>query len=295
VWHVRCDSVAQDPALAGKTREHGMQLVRARQVAAYLLFLVILGVAAGASAQGEDTPGEPAQIQPEAGGDPAERPALTLKIEGIESPASMDVALKIVLFMTVVSLAPALLILLTSFTRIVIVLGFLRQAIGANQAPSNQIIIGLALFLTCVIMAPVFHQLNNEAIQPFLNNELTQGEALAKAKLPLKEFMLTQVREKDVALFLDLTGAETPNEPSDLSMLVVIPSFVISELKTAFQMGFILFIPFLIIDMVVASVLMSMGMMMLPPILISLPFKILLFVLVDGWFLVVRSLVTAFQ
>jgi len=272
-----------------------MQRGPARRSVAIGLWLVMWTLAMPVVAQNDSAAAGATSIETQAGGDPSERPALTLKIEGVESPASMDVALKIVLFMTVVSLAPAVLILLTSFTRIVIVLGFLRQAIGANQAPSNQIIIGLALFLTCVIMAPVFHQLNTEAIQPFLNNELTQSEALAKAKEPLKEFMLTQVREKDVALFLDLTGGETPAEPKDLSMLVVVPSFVISELKTAFQMGFILFIPFLIIDMVVASVLMSMGMMMLPPILISLPFKILLFVLVDGWFLVVRSLVTAFQ
>jgi len=190
-------------------------------------------------------------------------PTLSLTLQGIQNPQGMDSALKIVLLMTVLSLAPAFLILLTSFTRIVIVLGFLRQAIGANQAPNNQIIIGLALFLTLVVMSP--------------------------------EFMLGQVREKDVALFLDLTRTEAPDSPADLPMLVVIPSFVLSELKTAFQMGFVLFIPFLIIDMVVASVLMSMGMMMLPPVLISLPFKILLFVLVDGWFLIVKSLVQAFQ
>jgi flagellar biosynthetic protein FliP len=224
-----------------------------------------------------------------------ERPALTLRVEGAESPDTVDTALKIVLLMTVLSLAPALLILLTSFTRIVIVLGFLRQAIGTQQAPNNQIIIGLSLFLTLVVMAPVLERINNEALQPFLNDELTQTEALARVETPLKEFMLRQIREKDVALFLDLTATETPEEPEQLPMLVVIPSFVLGELKTAFQMGFVLFIPFLIIDMVVASVLMSMGMMMLPPVLISLPFKILLFVLVDGWFLVVRSLMQAFQ
>ncbi len=222
-------------------------------------------------------------------------PVMTLTLEGAEGPQSMDSALKIVLLMTVLSLAPAILVLLTSFTRIVIVLGFLRQAIGANQAPNNQIIIGLALFLTLVVMSPVLNQMNVDAVQPFMNEQMSQGEAFAKIQVPLKEFMLSQVREKDVALFLDLTEAEVPDSPADLPMLVVIPSFVLSELKTAFQMGFVLFIPFLIIDMVVASVLMSMGMMMLPPVLISLPFKILLFVLVDGWFLVVKSLVQAFQ
>jgi len=222
-------------------------------------------------------------------------PALTLTLDGAQGPKSMDSALKIVLLMTVLSLAPAFLILLTSFTRIVIVLGFLRQAIGANQAPNNQIIIGLALFLTVVVMSPVLQQMNEEAIQPFLAEEMSQEEAFSKVQVPLKSFMLSQVREKDVALFLDLTATDAPATPEELPMLVVVPSFVLSELKTAFQMGFVLFIPFLIIDMVVASVLMSMGMMMLPPVLISLPFKILLFVLVDGWFLVVKSLVQAFQ
>ena len=222
-------------------------------------------------------------------------PVMTLSLEGADSPEAMDSALKIVLLMTVLSLAPAFLVLLTSFTRIVIVLGFLRQAIGANQAPNNQIIIGLALFLTLVVMSPTLTRMNNDAIQPFMNEEMSQAEAFEKVQIPLKEFMLSQVREKDVALFLDLTNTEAPDTPDDLPMLVVIPSFVLSELKTAFQMGFVLFIPFLIIDMVVASVLMSMGMMMLPPVLISLPFKILLFVLVDGWFLVVKSLVQAFQ
>jgi len=221
--------------------------------------------------------------------------SLTLSLDGVTGPTGMDSALKIVLLMTVLSLAPAFLVLLTSFTRIVIVLGFLRQAIGTNQAPNNQIIIGLALFLTVVIMSPVLHQMNEDALKPFLAEEMGQQEALAKVQAPLKTFMLSQVREKDLGLFLELTDTEAPDTPDGLPMLVVIPAFVISELKTAFQMGFILFIPFLIIDMVVASVLMSMGMMMLPPVLISLPFKILLFVLVDGWYLVVRSLMQAFQ
>jgi flagellar biosynthetic protein FliP len=222
-------------------------------------------------------------------------PTLTLKIEGADGPKSMSSALKIVLLMTILSLAPAILMLVTSFTRIVIVLGFLRQAIGANQAPANQILVGLALFLTMVVMAPTFNRINEEAVQPLLTEQIGQREAFDKAQVPLKEFMLRQVREKDIALFLELTHTPVPDSPEDLPMLVVVPAFVISELKTAFQMGFVLFMPFLIIDMVVASVLMSMGMMMLPPVLISLPFKILLFVLVDGWFLVVKSLVQAFQ
>jgi len=253
----------------------------------FVLSVMLCAPGAVATARAQDT-------DPVEGIDPVS-PVMTLTLEGANGPKSMDSALKIVLLMTVLSLAPAFLVLLTSFTRIVIVLGFLRQAIGANQAPNNQIIIGLALFLTVVVMAPTLHRMNDDAIQPFMNEEMSQGEAFAKVQIPLKEFMLGQVREKDVALFLDLTETEAPDSPEDLPMLVVIPSFVLSELKTAFQMGFVLFIPFLIIDMVVASVLMSMGMMMLPPVLISLPFKILLFVLVDGWFLVVKSLVQAFQ
>ena len=254
--------------------------------------LLLLAGAGNATAQDDPAAGAPDPVIEPA--DPV-APVMTLTLDGPDGPQSMDAALKIVLLMTVLSLAPAFLVLLTSFTRIVIVLGFLRQAIGANQAPNNQIIIGLALFLTLVVMSPTLTRMNNDAIQPFMNEEMSQAEAFEKVQIPLKEFMLSQVREKDVALFLDLTRTEAPNTPEELPMLVVIPSFVLSELKTAFQMGFVLFIPFLIIDMVVASVLMSMGMMMLPPVLISLPFKILLFVLVDGGFLVVKSLVQAFQ
>lgn len=259
-----------------------------------LLLLLVLGavlaaVAAPALAAGPIAPVRPINSSPPAS------PTLTLKLEGPNGPKSMDSALKIVILMTVLSLAPAILMLLTSFTRIVIVLGFLRQAIGANQAPANQILIGLSVFLTMVVMAPTFTRINQDAVQPLLNEQIGQREAFEKAQVPLKEFMLRQVREKDIALFLDLTQTAVPASPEELPMLVVVPAFVIGELKTAFQMGFVLFMPFLIIDMVVASVLMSMGMMMLPPVLISLPFKILLFVLVDGWFLVVKSLVQAFQ
>jgi flagellar biosynthesis protein FliP len=254
-----------------------------------LILGVLLILPGNILAQTEDT------LSGTVGEESAASPSLSLSLDGIDSPQGMSSALKIVLLMTVLSLAPAFLVLLTSFTRIVIVLGFLRQAIGANQAPNNQILIGLAFFLTIVIMSPVLTEMNSTAVQPFLNEEISQNEAFARIQVPLKEFMLGQVREKDIALFLELTNSETPATPDGLSMMVVIPAFVLSELKTAFQMGFVLFIPFLIIDMVVASVLMSMGMMMLPPVLISLPFKLLLFVLVDGWFLVVRSLVQAFQ
>jgi flagellar biosynthetic protein FliP len=260
-----------------------------RQTIATACLVVVLTALCAPAAVGQDA-------APADGTISAESPVLTLELKGGgEGVQGMDSALKIVLLMTVLSLAPALLILLTSFTRIVIVLGFLRQALGANQAPNNQVIIGLALFLTIVVMSPVLHEMNDNALQPFLAEQIDQGEAFTRIQVPLKQFMLSQVREKDVALFLDLTDTVTPETPEELPMLVVIPAFVLSELKTAFQMGFVLFIPFLIIDMVVASVLMSMGMMMLPPVLISLPFKILLFVLVDGWFLIVKSLVQAFQ
>ena len=222
-------------------------------------------------------------------------PALTLSVASAQGPQGLDAALRIVLLMTLISVAPALMVTMTSFTRITIVLGFLRQAMGTTQSPGNQIIIGLSFFLTMVIMAPVLTDINENALQPLLAGEINEQAAMKVAETPIKEFMLGQTREKDIVLFLELTGQEAPETPEELSMLVVVPSFVISELKTAFQMGFVLFIPFLIIDMVVASVLMSMGMMMLPPVLISLPFKILLFVLVDGWWLVVRSLVSAFQ
>jgi flagellar biosynthetic protein FliP len=254
--------------------------------AALLLLLAAAVLAAASPAAAQTAAADTAAAAP---------PALTLSVASAQGPQGLDAALRIVLMLTAISLAPALLVTLTAFTRITIVLGFLRQALGTTQAPANQVIIGLSLFLTLVIMAPVITEVNEQALQPLLAGEIGETEALAAAETPLKTFMLGQTREKDIALFLELTGREAPETPAELSMLVVVPSFVISELKTAFQMGFVLFIPFLIIDMVVASVLMSMGMMMLPPVLISLPFKILLFVLVDGWWLVVRSLVSAFQ
>ena len=258
-------------------------------LALVLAFAMSMGSVQPAWAQIDDIP------MSEIGTEEADNPSLSLSLNGIETPQGMDSALKIVLMMTVLSMAPAFLVLLTSFTRIVIVLGFLRQAMGANQAPNNQILISLAFFLTIVVMSPVLNEMNTTAVQPLLNEEISQEEALTRIQVPLKDFMLGQVREKDIALFLELTNTETPASPQELPMMVVVPSFVLSELKTAFTMGFVLFIPFLIIDMVVASVLMSMGMMMLPPVLISLPFKLLLFVLVDGWFLVVQSLVQSFQ
>ena len=182
----------------------------------------------------------------------------------------------------------------TSFTRIVVVLSFLRSAMGTQQAPSNQIVVGLSLFLTFFIMAPVWQQVNTQALQPYKAQTITQEEAIKRGVAPIRKFMLSQVREKDLALFLSLSKLPRPKNSDDIPTLTLIPAYVVSELKTAFQIGFLVYIPFLVLDMVVASVLMSMGMMMLPPVMISLPFKILLFVLVDGWGLIIGSLVKSF-
>jgi flagellar biosynthetic protein FliP len=204
-------------------------------------------------------------------------------------------ALTLLLLITVLSLAPAILIMMTSFTRIVIVLGFVRTSLGTQQTPPNQVLIGLALFLTLFVMAPTLSKVNDEAVQPYLKGEISQTEALERAAVPMKEFMYKHTREKDLLLFMNYTQTEKPATYRDIPLTVLIPAFALSELKTAFQMGFMIFIPFLVIDMVVSSTLMAMGMMMLPPVMISLPFKILLFVLVDGWYLVVKSLLSSFQ
>ena len=197
--------------------------------------------------------------------------------------------------LTVLALAPAFLIMVTSFTRTIVVLSLVRNAIGVPQLPPNQVLLGLALFLTIFVMAPTFEEINETALQPYFREELSQGEAFKIGQEPLREFMFKQTREQDLGLFVKLSGMERPGTPADVPTHVLIPAFIISELKTAFQMGFIAFVPFLIIDIVVSSALLSMGMMMLPPVLISLPFKILLFVLVDGWFLIVGSLAGSFS
>ncbi|MED3623987.1 flagellar type III secretion system pore protein FliP [Neobacillus thermocopriae] len=202
--------------------------------------------------------------------------------------------MRIILLITILSIAPAILILMTCFTRIIVVLGFVRNALGTQQIPPNQVLIGLALFMTFFIMAPTFSEMNQTALKPFLAGELTQEEAFKQASIPLKEFMAKHTRQKDLALFLDYAKLEKPKEMNDIPLKALVPAFAISELKTAFQMGFMIFIPFLVIDMIVSSVLMSMGMMMLPPVMISLPFKILLFILVDGWHLIVESLLRSF-
>lgn len=204
-------------------------------------------------------------------------------------------AIQLLILFTILSLAPSILIMMTSFTRIIIVLSFLRNAIGTQQTPPNQVLIGIALFLTFFLMAPIATQINEEAVQPYLAEEISQEDALDIAMSPIREFMFRQTKEKDVALFLRIAKIDNVNSIEDIPTRVLIPSFIISELKTAFQIGFILFIPFLVIDMVVASTLMSMGMMMLPPVMISLPFKLLLFIMVDGWNLIIGQIVSSFK
>ncbi len=202
---------------------------------------------------------------------------------------------QLLVLLTVLSLAPALLVMVTSFTRIVIVLSLVRNAVGVPQLPPNQVLIGIAFLLTVFVMAPVWKTVNEHALQPYLAGELDQGAAITQAEGPIREFMLAQTREADLELFVGLSSEERPQTVVDVPTYVVIPSFLLSELKTAFQMGFIVFVPFLIIDIVVSAALLSMGMMMLPPAVVSLPFKILLFVLVDGWGLIIGSLVSSFS
>jgi flagellar biosynthesis protein FliP len=229
-----------------------------------------------------------------AGAEPLALPTVSVGMGKVSKPADVAVVLQIFFLMTVISLAPSLLMMTTSFTRIVVVLSFLRSAMGTQQAPSNQIVVGLSLFLTFFIMAPVWQQINTQALQPYKAQTITQEEAFKRGVAPVRKFMLSQVREKDLALFISLSKLPRPRNADDIPTMTLIPAYVVSELKTAFQIGFLIFIPFLVLDMVVASVLMSMGMMMLPPVMISLPFKILLFVLVDGWGLVIGSLVKSF-
>lgn len=222
-------------------------------------------------------------------------PGIDLNVQPTDEPAQVVNTVKILLLLTLLSLVPAILLMMTSFTRIIVVLSLLRSAVGTQQTPPNQVLIGLALFLTIFIMAPVARQVNEQAIQPYLADQISQQQAWDNAYAPLRKFMLRQTREKDLALFVKLSGREKPRNEQDVPAGVLIPAFVISELKTAFQIGFMIYVPFLVIDMVVASTLMSMGMFMLPPVMISLPFKILLFVMVDGWYLVVKTLVESFQ
>ncbi|MCG1028713.1 flagellar type III secretion system pore protein FliP [Virgibacillus halodenitrificans] len=209
-------------------------------------------------------------------------------------PSNVATSVKLILLFTILSLAPGILILMTSFTRIIIVLSFVRTSLATQQMPPNQVLIGIALFLTFFIMAPVFNEVYDEALQPLFDEEISLEQAYEEASLPLKEFMAKHTRQKDLSLFMNYSQLEKPENIQDIPLTTLVPAFAISELKTAFQMGFMIFVPFLIIDMAVASVLMSMGMMMLPPVMISLPFKILLFVLVDGWYLITHALLDSF-
>ncbi|MEW9682225.1 flagellar type III secretion system pore protein FliP [Pseudomonas sp. TE50-2] len=225
--------------------------------------------------------------------DPLSIPAITLS-SGADGQQEYSVSLQILLIMTALSFIPAFVILMTSFTRIIIVFSILRQALGLQQTPSNQVLTGMALFLTMFIMAPVFERVNKDALQPYLAEQLTAQQAIDKAQGPLKDFMLAQTRQSDLDLFMRLSKRTDIAGPDQVPLTILVPAFVTSELKTAFQIGFMIFIPFLIIDMVVASVLMAMGMMMLSPLIISLPFKIMLFVLVDGWALIMGTLAGSF-
>jgi flagellar biosynthetic protein FliP len=219
------------------------------------------------------------------------RSTVDLKVDGV---GSVSAPLQLVLLLTLLSFLPAILVTMTSFTRIVIVFHFLRQAIGTQEVPSNQILVGLALFLTLFIMSPVAERINAQAVQPAVAGSIDMGEAMTRAAPPLREFMLKQTRETDLALFVEAAKADRPATQADLPMKVVIPAYVISEIKTGFQMGFFLFVPFILIDLVVSTTLLSMGMLQLPPAMIALPFKLLLFVMIDGWALVVGSLVKSF-
>ena len=263
----------------------------------HIVFLVLclLG-SVSASAQNDPQPPAPLSTTAAVGGQLPAIPGLPAMTVKTNADGSQDytVTLQILALMTMLTFLPALLMMMTSFTRIIIVFSILRQALGLQQSPSNQILIGLALFLTFFIMQPVINQVNETALQPYINQQITAQEALANTAGPFHGFMLSQTRESDIALFVGIAGIEPIVTPADTPFSILVPAFIISELKTAFQIGFIIFIPFLVIDIVVSSVLMAMGMMMLSPLIISLPFKIMLFVLVDGWAMIVGTLAASF-
>jgi flagellar biosynthetic protein FliP len=222
-------------------------------------------------------------------------PSLSLSLSSTQAePQKVAVALEIMALLTVLSLAPAIILTVTSFTRIIIVFHFLRQAMGTQQMPPNQVLAALAIFMTVVIMMPTGRAINDAALQPYLKEEIAYDVALTRAETPLRTFLFKHTREKDLSVFFSITGLERPQTKDDVPTMILVPAYVISELKTGFQIGFLIYIPFLILDMVVASILLSMGMMMLPPVMVSLPFKILLFVMVDGWNLIIGSLVNSF-
>lgn len=222
-------------------------------------------------------------------------PKITLSVTDPQRPQDVALSLQILFLITILALAPSILIMMTSFVRIIVVFSFLRRALGTQTMPPDQVLVGLALFMTVFIMMPTFTAINDNALQPYLTEKITFQEAVKKAETPIRTFMLRQVAEKDIALFVRLSKRPSPHTVDDLTLDVIIPAFVTSELRTAFVIGFVLYIPFLVVDMIVASVLLSMGMMMLPPIMVSMPLKIILFVLVDGWDLIVRQLVLSFR
>ena len=242
---------------------------------AIILLLVILAASAA-----------PAQPQPG---------SLGALLPSTDKPQELAAALKLLIGLSVLSLAPALLIMLTSFTRITIILSFLRSALGTQQTPPNAVLIGLALFLTFFIMYPVFDQVNTQALKPYLSGKLDYNAAASRAAVPVRDFLLRQTRDKDLGLFITLSKSPHPKQPADIPFRALVPAFIISELRAGFQIGFVLFIPFVVLDLIVSSVLMSLGMMMLPPVIVSLPLKIMLFVMVDGWHLITRSIVLSFN
>ncbi|RMF52619.1 MAG: flagellar biosynthetic protein FliP [Bacteroidetes bacterium] len=259
-----------------------------------LAFLSILAPLP-AAAQTQPAPAAPDSLRATSATGSLPTLGILSQIQLVDGQEDFALPIQLLLLLTVLSLAPSIIILMTCFTRLVVVFGILRQALGTQQSPPTQVIIGLALFLTLFIMYPVFQTVHDRALQPYLAGEIGQREALDRAAVPMKQFMLAQTREKDLMLFMDLAAIGSFKDASEVPLHVLVPAFVISELRIAFQIGFMIFLPFLIVDLVVASVLMSMGMMMLPPVMISLPIKLLLFVLADGWYLIVESVIQGYN
>jgi flagellar biosynthetic protein FliP len=272
------------------------------KVRLYILLLLLLLAPATARAQSTEatapTPPTPANTAAQISTAPASDAAKTLQLPDLSRRENLSSAMQLIILLTVLSLAPAILIMMTSFTRIIIVLSLLRQALGTQSLPPNQVLVGLSLFMTFLIMSPTWNRVNSEAISPYMDGKLSQQDALARAQVPLREFMIRQIERSgntnDVLLFTDYMKQPTPKDFSEVGTMTLIPAFVLSELKTAFLLGFRIYLPFLIIDMVISAILISMGMMMLPPVLISLPFKLLLFVLVNGWHLITANLMGSF-
>jgi flagellar biosynthesis protein FliP len=262
--------------------------IRVAHLLGFALFVLVLISSCYSQAQAQ----APAPAGPGAG---TIFPSVNFGVSQATEPEDMVITLQIIFLMTLLALAPSILIMMTCFTRIVVVFHFLRQALGTQGMPANQLLVGLALFLTLYIMSPVWTEINDKALQPYLRHDITQAEAFDLGLKPIRNFMLAQVREKDLSLFVFMSKIDKPTSPEELPTLVIIPAFIISELRLAFTIGFLLYMPFIMIDMIVSSVLLSMGMMMLPPIIISLPFKVLLFVMVDGWYLLVSSLMRSFN